>query len=394
MKPESLKDFLARERSAGSFSSSGLFTLSLKAAQKKLAESRLPNPGFWLLKIVQAAVASGANYVQIRLSRTRTRITFDGPGEDLGGPGEVASNLFALADLKRSSHRHLVLGICAASGLPFKHRLLWRDSRHQRQLSISGDTVRVDQSECEGFTLVLEQRLGWFGRPFDRAQYHQMLHQRCRHAPIPVLFDGRDLTREHTPPTGNEDLTLVEAHTLGEPGLRSPAPGADYQRSRGALHWMPKPSDRRWVKATPPLVYLLDSNPPKEEGILNSSQVVSIKELARPGRLIAVKDGVDMDPVFLDSPGFEVLLPADGLTLDASDFAVVQNQAWSALTADLDSKLGLALRAVDSGTIDRLFRHRIQASQRSGEFSNIARLRERHARLEGRVKALRRHHFG
>ncbi len=60
-----LESFLERAREAGEFDSEGHFTLNRHKAAGKLAAFLLPRGGYWLLKLVQAAVLARADSLEI-----------------------------------------------------------------------------------------------------------------------------------------------------------------------------------------------------------------------------------------------------------------------------------------------------------------------------------------
>ncbi len=63
-------EFLENTRGSR-FAESGEFTISREAALSKMAEYQLPFQGAWVLKVVQAAVASGALSVKVQLTKDR-----------------------------------------------------------------------------------------------------------------------------------------------------------------------------------------------------------------------------------------------------------------------------------------------------------------------------------
>ncbi len=80
-----LEKFLSQQKEAGSLDSSGQITLDPSRALEKLVQHQLPNPGLWILKLLQAAATAQALSVT---DETRalthqawafpTPITFDG----------------------------------------------------------------------------------------------------------------------------------------------------------------------------------------------------------------------------------------------------------------------------------------------------------------------------
>ena len=72
---DDLKDLLQREAHEGVPVDSGKFTISPELALKKLGAHQFPRPSMWVLKIVQAAVASEAT--ALRIVPTKTGLDFE-----------------------------------------------------------------------------------------------------------------------------------------------------------------------------------------------------------------------------------------------------------------------------------------------------------------------------
>lgn len=108
-------DFLNRQFTVGRFDSSGAFTVAVEHAVFKLGAYQLPRPSAWILKIVQAAVASKAGKVKVSQGKRATEISFE-PSEDL-----LSEDLIrAFSEPDRQSSRaikHLVTGLlCVGPG--------------------------------------------------------------------------------------------------------------------------------------------------------------------------------------------------------------------------------------------------------------------------------------
>ncbi|MCW5871526.1 MAG: hypothetical protein KIS61_30010, partial [Candidatus Eremiobacteraeota bacterium] len=64
-RPSELEEFLRAQVDEGAKDSSGQFTLSREKALEKLAAYQLQGGHAWVLKIVQAVVASGASQLAV-----------------------------------------------------------------------------------------------------------------------------------------------------------------------------------------------------------------------------------------------------------------------------------------------------------------------------------------
>lgn len=391
--PKNLDDFLERKKAGGKVKSSGLFTISLRAAKRKLATSRLPKPSFWLLKIVQAAVASGAQAVKISLLQSKTRVSFGGPGHGLGDPGEVANDLFELGEGRSRAHRHLMVGLSAASGLEHFYQIVWQDPRYEQQLEASHKRVQVKASKAQQFCLTVERRAGWFGIPEGRAEEQQAILERCKHLSAPLYFEGQDITCGHLCKRDAGGVIAVESHQRGSKQMRFPSPGASYRKDGDRLIWEPKPGDPRLNGSSPPCVYHFSAGLPRMTDALTSESVVVLSEKASSGQLIVLRDGVELDPVMIPHPGFTVYLSEWRLRVDASEFGVVENREFEDLRERVNSLVKQAVDAIDNTSIDRLFRYRIQALQAAGKHSALQAMCKRQSSLEKRLSQLKSKHF-
>ncbi|MBX3167260.1 MAG: hypothetical protein KF760_07600 [Candidatus Eremiobacteraeota bacterium] len=75
-RPSELEEFLRAQVDEGAKDSSGQFTLSREKALEKLAAYQLQGGHAWVLKIVQAVVASGASQLAVRQTGTDTEFHF------------------------------------------------------------------------------------------------------------------------------------------------------------------------------------------------------------------------------------------------------------------------------------------------------------------------------
>lgn len=100
-----MADLLGTLKQEGKVDSSGIFTMDLRKAIEKLAAYQLPQHYFYIPKLVQAAVAGGAAYVQVKINESRVQIEFDGRPYT----AEELANLFSylLTEKDRDKNRHL-----------------------------------------------------------------------------------------------------------------------------------------------------------------------------------------------------------------------------------------------------------------------------------------------
>lgn len=151
------------------------------------------DPGCYLLKIVQGAVAGQASRVDLRLGKARVEIAFDSPAVSRVRPQRLAE----LLDSEAQEHEleEVLDGLQAARHLA-PGEVSWTvcNGRRQEQLLISRQQCRL------GPTSAGEAEPGCrFVRPLPRlvgavaqtASEHRLAYTRCRFAPVAVLVDNR-----------------------------------------------------------------------------------------------------------------------------------------------------------------------------------------------------------
>lgn len=145
-----LREFLSGAAEVGEYESTDEFGLDTLRSRSKLALYQLPEPGLWLVRIVQGAVALGVvGGVQVQFSRRRVRIVFraeQGPTAE-----ELLRAVFSGAFFKDSTLDHLVTGLrsCAADNT---ERIEWFVS-HQGQgsrVAIASDGVARSEASYYG----------------------------------------------------------------------------------------------------------------------------------------------------------------------------------------------------------------------------------------------------
>ncbi|MFN8608233.1 MAG: hypothetical protein U0931_11925 [Vulcanimicrobiota bacterium] len=108
-----LEELLRAEIGEGVRDSSGTFTISREKALEKLAAFRLPRESAWVLKIVQAAVASSCTQLDIRQTSSATEFHFGG---EVGWTLEqVEEEFYRVEDLSEPSLECLKQGLWSVS---------------------------------------------------------------------------------------------------------------------------------------------------------------------------------------------------------------------------------------------------------------------------------------
>lgn len=121
----SLEHFL-ENRFGGDLDSSGHFTISAEDALRKLAEFQLPQPHYWILKLVQAATIGKAPVFRAEFGNTVIIAKFE--PETVPTPDELIQALTSLQLKERTLAAHLATGL----------RTLGTGSRRQFMVWLSG----------------------------------------------------------------------------------------------------------------------------------------------------------------------------------------------------------------------------------------------------------------
>ncbi len=202
-KPSSAADrYVAELAGKGHPGASSAFTLDRTLALEKLRSFQLPDPSFYVLLLVQAAVRQGAERIDITTGRGRLTLAYDAPPlshHDLETLYDAALQSGATdEDDLRGVRRALGIGISTARQRVQQIVLRSVGTHDGAQLQASSDASYevqpcADRSEGEpGRTtveLALQQR---WARPDPEVR---VLRQRCRYAATDIFMDGERISR-------------------------------------------------------------------------------------------------------------------------------------------------------------------------------------------------------
>jgi hypothetical protein len=177
-----LDEYLERMRLEGKADAPGQkFSVDLEAQARKIARYQSDRPGLWLLKLVQAAVASGAPEVRIQLKKHTLEARFL--------PGEPGRPLELQGANQPVWVEHLRLALLAALSLQATAlELRWGSQILHRQGEpddYQGQEVRL--------WVRRRSRSFWPFRDAELASIHRSLAIHCAHCPIPIRLDARSL---------------------------------------------------------------------------------------------------------------------------------------------------------------------------------------------------------
>ena len=177
-----LESYLEKLRQQGQADTLGQkFTLDLEAQARKICRYQSETPALWLLKLVQAAVASGAPEVRIQLKRNTLEGRFL--------PGEQGRCLKLHDENQPVWVGHLRLALLAALSLQASAvELGWGDQilyRHGEPEEYQGQEIRL--------WVRRRRRSFWPFGDAELSNIHRSLSLHCAHCPIPIRLDSRVL---------------------------------------------------------------------------------------------------------------------------------------------------------------------------------------------------------
>lgn len=200
-----LEQYLNSEAGQGLFQGVGEFQLSPREAMEKLGRFVLPEPGFWVLKMVQAAVATGAEQISFTFSKRKVEVRFPNVGsweaevilrETLSGG--------ISCDLGR---RHLAIGLLgAATG--FTQKISWSCGSSFVSVDKEGPSIEENTAAPEVLIVTATRprhspvKPSKFTSPVryllkQTAHEYKALIERCKTCPISLTVDGYELPRSY-----------------------------------------------------------------------------------------------------------------------------------------------------------------------------------------------------
>ncbi len=308
MKDDLLQEFLTPLRTE--VESVGEFSLDPTAALEKMAQSQLPRPGLWAVKLVQGAVALGAQEVEVVQGATALQLTLKG-----GRLVRALDLLEGLLSSKFSSDRgtaHLLAGLRGAYGRPLVS-LSWlsrqggQEERIQlRDGKVFSEEISGSATTCEFIVVARFRQESWFSSRASTDEY-LALSQHCRLCPIPVTVDKRLVSRQPLESHGDQKWMVswaVEAENE-EPSFLLGSKVGRYDV----------------------MVYHRLRQTPGRCSLLLSACGEDKKASMHP-KVFWLRDGVLVGPTLLDGwsgpLNLEIVIPADHLRTDLTEWFIRQ----------------------------------------------------------------------
>ena len=336
-----MDQFLAGQREEGVTDSTGAFTIDGRKARAKMAH-QLADPGAYILKLVQAAVAVESPVITVRISRLSLTLEFSAPSTELDSAGEVANSLGRLATLERGPLRHLAVGLNAAFG-PSVEQVLWETPSGGLELSEGSLALVPSSSSAFRFTIRKKRPIfPWFRGSFYLDEL-DCLSQRGTYVPSRLILDGREIYR----PVWNRF-----GYAFSHPQSDEPSFPLEYRVDGEIAFWLAYPSGRWFVpRSRSRQVWNQDRKsamipsgaavPHVIDGWDGQARIQAARALVGlphntggRGRIIPIFDGVRMEPLVdldLGYPGAQVVLDASHLGTDLTEFALVKDAGYTEL---------------------------------------------------------------
>jgi hypothetical protein len=377
--PSQLERLLKDQLAGADLDSSGRFTLAREKALEKLSQFQLAEPTWWVLKIVQAAVASKATELVVRQTSTDTEFFFT-PGE----PWSVDQVEDALFDPEVSSSPgldHFKRGLWSATlnqGRPFqlqiageRESLLWT-AKGPSRVAGSWDTTCLTVSHrtlAQGKGLPILRNIE---AARLNAELLLVLRERASTCPIPLLVDRRRLDALQAHPTfghSRRSFPFFVAATQDPPPLL-PLPPGTWRGFVPVETAEPQPAM---------LTTALSGQTAAGSAMLlsfHAQQVTRNKKtfweaLQAPSMFHWVLDGVVVatEPLLADEHcvSAAVFVSAEGLTLDISGFGIRSSDESRARVAEACRCLDPSLQAATLSLAELVKKH-----EGSGRAAGIA----------------------
>lgn len=337
--------------------SMGVFTLDPREAERKLANFALARPQDYLLKLVQSAVASGAQEVQLRTSSSQVEVRWNGPPLDRQAlPGLMGHLLSAHCPAEVRHLRHLAAGLRGAVGL--EPSSLWLESgtgesAFRSTWSQEGWVDKPQPGRGETFTVLNLRRdlsttfgeikagFGAFLRGTDKpGDEEKALRLAVGYSPVTLVINGETLPRR---PFG---LPRYPGYRIDDDEFPGECRPPRYIVSQdpdsyadGMLQRRHHLIEREVVDSSGSLPRLGERHATvrlgQDEGPSCRAWLAIEADLSNTARIAFVEDGVLLSETELELgvPGLVGVLSVESLSKDLTGFQLVHDSTYDQLLA-------------------------------------------------------------
>lgn len=368
---DDLDNLLSSLHKSGEVVSSGSFTLDLRKAREKLSKYQLAEPCFYLMKVLQAAVASGAEQIDVALGRRTVNFyAVIQPGGALSSAQPLIDGLQDPQGLPVGPLRHLAIGLNSAWSVDpaFVSVTYWTDTggwklvigQEEIQLLPSGEKPAKPAANLYPtlarleFTLERAANVSSYVRSV--ASEHMGILHRCAFCPVPLYLDSRRVIGQFAP--------------AEQPALTNPENGAPYLLAERFLvdhqggfqlcapPWDKlKPAQHSLINTTEVVVtegqatrcptFSYQGLPAKGSDTVRARMALALPvHTSGTSRIVLVKDGVTLEPVAphrMSHIGLQAIVSAPDIKVDLSEFTAIQDETLYSYVSDVLWELGLLL---------------------------------------------------
>ncbi|MFN8610450.1 MAG: hypothetical protein U0931_23125 [Vulcanimicrobiota bacterium] len=404
-----LEDLLTREQKLGTYESTGVFTLSVADARRKLSQFQLGSLELAVLKLIQALVQLEPRAIWIESDERAFVLNWAEPQQSIE-PQQLLQNLEQVMLGQPGPDKDLAIGLGGFLDLEparmwWAH---WQDQQIVQLLNLLGGPGQVELAAPVGLyarVCCLRIEAGPRSLALDRAT----IANRTLFAPLPILWNGRLMCELSWNPPGyvsgnapywadfyfSQDSHLSRGLAL-KPigGCRTMAQWADQsqkrnfpEQSRGYVslrRYMVGPPTRplrfsgRRPKGSPLYEVLSQSPEVSLETFLGESMWIVSGATYAPSVLLCVKHGVLLNPcpLPLSLGGLVVVMAAPDLEVDLSQFTARQknSQAWANMLEVLNARASLVAETLSrqSGQLFRDNRELVPMMTGAGILGGVA----------------------
>lgn len=210
----SIDEVIARSRQPGEFAERKRFTVARQRAIQKMRKFALASPLYYILELIQAAIANGATYVDIDVERTQVFLSYIGGHFNEEELGQLFDFLFASKEsLDFADVRQLALGVNALllaepaeviieSGdgtLEGTTRILIDGKSNTVEVGTPTEPLNGTYLRATGLNRA--KLGGWLTGVGEPKELH-VIEERCLTAPVPIIVNTQPIfgfTSDRTP---------------------------------------------------------------------------------------------------------------------------------------------------------------------------------------------------
>ena len=207
MEPSGLDQLLQSQQKEASYLDSAGFSIDSLRSRAKLAQFQLPEPGLWLVKLVQAAVALEATSIKIGFGQGQVNVQFWAPS--LPQASQILDLVLSGQIPKDPALLHLVTCI-RCSACDATQSVHWSCGDHTVTLDSQGTSLspfsepvlfRLSATRpyrSRSLSKTLASPVSYLIRQV--AEEHEALVSRCWACPVQIRLDGRPLQSSYASP--------------------------------------------------------------------------------------------------------------------------------------------------------------------------------------------------